>query len=206
MGHLQSQLNKHIIQEWNNRGTHVIHSDMTINIPMCRNCVNCAFLKACSCHVPFWEFHPCDWSRPWLCQLSKRVPLTNRTHSQTLGHGWPRRLHLYTPLHTIYPPISPFHPYTQYALLLLVLNFIDSGRSKGGGWWTGMITPLELVPILKTYAKCAWPGPITRGCFSIFRRRMTSRGQCPRGCVCLWMSSPPPLQEILYPRLIDLHL
>ena len=36
-------------------------------------------------------------------------------------------------------------------------------RIQGGGGWQGWSPPppLELVPILKTYAKCAWPGPIT---------------------------------------------
>ena len=38
------------------------------------------------------------------------------------------------------------------------------------------------------------------GVFQLSGGRMTSRGQCPRGgaCECL---HPPPLQEILYPRL-----
>ena len=89
-----------------------------------------------------------------------------------------------------------------------------------GGWGvTGMITPspLELVPILKTYVKCAWPGPMTPPPLGMW---VTSHGQCPRGVLvnvqewgyfsifrraddvtrtmskggggwCLWMSSPP---------------
>ena len=44
---------------------------------------------------------------------------------------------------------------------------------------------------------CLWMSK--SGCvFQFFGGRMTSRGQCPRVCVCF---TPPPLQEILYPRL-----
>ena len=34
---------------------------------------------------------------------------------------------------------------------------------------------------------------------------MTSRGQCPRGAGACGMSYPPPLQEILYPRLLSVY-
>ena len=41
-----------------------------------------------------------------------------------------------------------------------------------------------------------------RGYLSFFGGRMTSRGQCPRGVgVLVNVLTPPPLQEILYPRL-----
>ena len=115
-------------------------------------------------------------------------------------------------------------------------------RGGGGQGWSPP-PPLELVLILKTYAKCAWPGPITPP--PPLGMLMTSQGQCPRGWWCLWMSKrgclsifrrvddvtqampifrrvddvtqamskgralwmfssppPPPLQEILYPRLL----
>ena len=74
-----------------------------------------------------------------------------------------------------------------------------SGGSRGGGGRGDHHPPLELVLILKTYAKCAWPGPIPPlwmlvnvqewVCFSIFWRaddvtRTMSKGggacECPR--------------------------
>ena len=92
--------------------------------------------------------------------------------------------------------------------------------SRGGGGDRDDPPPLELVPILKTYAKYAWPGPITPpppwnvdditramskgvgclwmsksgGVFQFVGGRMTSRGQCPRGgaCECL---HPPPFRK-----------
>ena len=86
--------------------------------------------------------------------------------------------------------------------------------------------PPELVPILKTYAKCAWPGPITPpplgmwmmshghcprggggvlvnvqewGCFSIFRRTDDVTRTMSKGGGCLWMSSPPPGNPVSAP-------
>ena len=81
---------------------------------------------------------------------------------------------------------------------------------------TGMIPPLELVPILKTYmqsvrdrdrspppppgmwmtshGQCPRGGVLVNvsksgGVFQFFGGQMTSRGQCQRGGGCLWMSS-----------------
>ena len=91
----------------------------------------------------------------------------------------------------------------KYAPLWLINH--PRWRIQGGGDHPPP-PPLELVPILKTYAKCAWPGPITPpppwnvddvtramskgggggmsksgGVFPFFGGRMTSRGQCRRG-------------------------
>ena len=77
----------------------------------------------------------------------------------------------------------------------------DPGGGGGGGGVTGMITPPPpwTFPILKMQCPRGGGGVLVNvqvqewGCFSIFRRAdQTSRGQCPRGVGCLWMSSPPP--------------
>ena len=71
----------------------------------------------------------------------------------------------------------------------------------------------ELVLILKTYAECAWQGPITRGgacecprvgvLFNFSEGGWRHAGNV-QGGWCLWMSSPPPpFQEILYRLLIQ---
>ena len=97
--------------------------------------------------------------------------------------------------------------------------WLPSGGSRGGREWS---TPLELV--LKTYAECAWQGPTSPPWNVDDVTRAVPKGvggacECPRVGVllnfseggwrhagnaqggCLWMSSPP-LQEILYPRLL----
>ena len=47
---------------------------------------------------------------------------------------------------------------------------------------------------------CLWMSK-SGGVFQFFGGGMMSRGQCPRGGACECLHPPPPLQEILYPRL-----
>ena len=53
---------------------------------------------------------------------------------------------------------SLFLPWYRQPNHTLYIAVADPG---GGGDRDDHPPPLELVPILKTYAKCAWPGPIT---------------------------------------------
>ena len=87
------------------------------------------------------------------------------------------------------------------------LGYVLSGGCGGGDQGWSPTHPLELVLILKTYGECAWR-PISptlkcprgggacecpRGACQFFGGRMTSRGQCPRGCAVV--TPPPPFRK-----------
>ena len=182
--------------------------------------------------IPKILFHPLAWG-----PIKVTIPSSYRWKYGPLWRiNHPRRLEL----------DSLFLPWYRQPNHTLYIVF--QWRIQGGGDRDDHPPPLELVPILKTYAKCAWPGPITPrppwnvadvtramskgggclwmsksgGVFQFFeggwRHADNVQGwvgacECPRvgvffnfpeggwrhadnvqgGCVCLWMSSPPPL-------------
>ena len=114
----------------------------------------------------------------------------------------------------------------QYALIFNTLDrsyAYEQWRIQGGGGLTvcvcdrGDYTPPPTCPDPENLCKvcvtgtdhppyllgtCKGPNDQAGGVCQFFGGWMTSRGQCLRGGVLMNVFTPPPLQEILYPRLL----